>query len=106
MQVAKPVLEELRSMSTADAKRVITFLEQLANNPYEQTLIGTANAKGDLFASRVTDKLYVYWSFEVKGQVPDLEKHPRVNVLGLARKNANHGLVLLRPTMHEKLKTA
>ena len=106
MKVSKAVVDELRSLSSSDAERVVTFLQHLTENPYDQTLIGAANAKGDLFASSVTDKLYVYWSFDMKSHLPDLKMQPKINVLGLARKRANHGLVPLLSVMDEKLKSA
>jgi len=106
MKVSKAVVDELRSLSSSDAETVVTFLQHLAENPYDQTLIGAANAKGDLFASSVTDKLYVYWSFDMKSQLPNLKMQPRIHVLGLARKRANHGIVNLLSVMDEKLKSA
>jgi hypothetical protein len=106
MKFSKAVVDELRSLSSSDAEIVVTFLQHLAENPYDQTIIGAANAKGDLFASSVTDKLYVYWSFDMNSPLPDLTTQPKINVLGLARKRANHGLVPLLSVMDEKLKSA
>ncbi len=106
MRVSKAVVDELRSLSDSDADRVVTFLQHLAENPYDQTLIGSANAKGDLFASSVTDKLFVYWSFDTKSQLPRLTMQPKINVLGLARKRANHGLVPLLSVADETLQSA
>jgi len=106
MKVAKAVIDELRSLSASDADMVVTFLQHLAENPYDQTLIGSANAKGDLFASSVTDNLYVYWSFDTKRQPPSLMTQPKINVLGLARKRANHGVVRLLSVTDEKLQSA
>jgi hypothetical protein len=106
MKIAKGVVDELRSLSSSDAGKVISFLEHLAKNPYDGALIGDAYAEGDFFASKATDKLYVYWSFDVKGQVSDLTMQPKIKVLGLARKRSNHGFVPLFSRMDEKLKTA
>jgi hypothetical protein len=100
------VVDELRSLSASDADRVVTFLQHLAENPYDQTLIRSATAKGDLFASSVTDKLFVYWSFDTKSRHPGLMIQPKVNVLGLARKRANHRLVLLSSVIDEKHQSA
>jgi len=99
------MVEELRSLSASDADRVVTFLQHLAENPYDQTLIGSANVKGDLFLSSVTDKLFVYWSFDTK-KPPSLMMQPKINVLGLARRRANHGLVPLLSIAGEKLQSA
>ena len=104
--VSKPVLDELQSLSDSEADIVLNFLEHLAENPYDQTLIGSANAKGDLFASSVTDKLYLYWSFHTKSQLPGHMMQPKINVLGLAQRQSNHGLVLLTSVTHEKLQSA
>jgi len=106
MKVSKAVVDELRSLSASDAEMVLTFLQHLAENPYDQTTIGSANAKGDLFASSVTDKLYVYWSFDTKNQLPSLMMQSKINVLGLARKRAIQGLVPLLTVADEKLQSA
>jgi hypothetical protein len=106
MKVSKAVVDELRSLSASDADLVATFLQHLAENPYDQTLIGSANAKGDIFASGITDKLYVYWSFDTKSQLPGHMMQPKINVLGLAQRQSNHGLVLLTSVTHEKLQSA
>jgi len=82
--VSKAVVDELRSLSDSDADIVLNFLQHLAENPYDQALIGSASAKGDLFASSVTDKLYVYWSLDTKSQLPGPMMQPEINVLGLA----------------------
>jgi uncharacterized membrane protein YgcG len=100
------VVDELRSLSASDADRVVTFLQHLAENPYDQTLIRSATAKGDLFASSVTAKLFVYWSFGTKSRHPGLMIQPKINVLGLARKRANHRLVPLSSVIDEKLQSA
>ena len=92
-------------MPASDADRVVTFLQHLAENPYDQTLIGLASAKGDLFASRVTDKLFVYWSFDTKSQLPRVTIQPKINVLGLARRT-NHGLIPLLSVTGEELQSA
>ena len=105
MRIARDVVDELRSLSSSEADTVVTFLQHLAENPYDRTLIGSANAKGDLFASKVTDKLFVYWSFD-KRQLTGLTMRPKINVLGLARKQANHGLVPLLSVTDEKLQSA
>jgi hypothetical protein len=102
IKLSKAVVDELRALSSTDTERVLSFLEHLASNPYDRTVIGSANVKGDLFASSITDKLYVYWSFDVKG----LMTKPKINILGLARKSATHGLVPLFSMMDEKLKPA
>ena len=106
MKVSKAVVAELRSLSSSDAESIVTFLQRLAENPYDQRLIKAANAKGDIFASSVTNTLYVYWSFDMKGNIPDLKMQPKINVLGLARRRADHGLVPVLSVMDEKLKTA
>jgi hypothetical protein len=106
MQVSKAAVDELRSLSSSDAERVVTFLQNLADNPYDRTLIGTANAKGDLFASPATDKLYVYWSFDMDNHLPELDMPPKINVLGLARKRANHSFAPLLSVASEKLRPA
>jgi hypothetical protein len=105
MKVSKAVVDELRSLSSSDAETIVNFLQHLAENPYDQTLIGSANAKGDLFASSVTDRLYVYWSFDMNSQPRNLKMQPRINVLGLARKRANHGFLPLWSVVDEKLKS-
>jgi hypothetical protein len=104
--VSKPVLDELQSLSDSEADIVLNFLEHLAENPYDQTLIGSANAKGDLFASSVTDKLYLYWSFHTKSQLPGAMMQPEINVLGLARRRADHGLAPLLSVTGQKLQSA
>jgi hypothetical protein len=106
MTVSQAVVDELRSLSSSDAEMVVTFLQHLAENPYDRTLLASAIAKGDLFASSVTDKLYVYWSFDMKSQLPDLKMQPKISVLGLAQKRANHGLVPLWSVVDEKFKSA
>jgi hypothetical protein len=106
IRISKDMVKELRSLSAPDADRVVTFLQHMAENPYDQTLIGSANVKGDLFLSSVTDKLFVYWSFDTKSQPPSLMMQPKINVLGLARKRANHGLVPLLSVTDEKLQPA
>jgi hypothetical protein len=108
MKVAKAAVDELRSLSASDAELVVTFLQHLAENPYDQALIGSAHANGDLFASSVNDKLYVYWSFDTKRQrqLPGLVTPPKINVLGLARMRANHGFVPVLPITDEKLRSA
>jgi len=106
MKVHKAVVDELRALSTSDADMVVTFLQHLAENPYDQTLIRSSRAKGDLFASSVTDDLYVYWSFDPKSQRLSLMMQPKINVLGLARKVANHRLVPLFSVADENLQSA
>lgn len=106
MTLSAAVVDELRSLSASDADRVVTFLQHLAENPYDQMLIQSASAKGDLFASSVTDKLFVYWSFDTKSEQPRLMMQPKINVLGLARKRANHRLVPLLSATDEKLQSA
>lgn len=109
MRVSKAAVDELRSLAPSDAAVVISFLEHLGENPYDQTLIGAADAKGDLFASSVTDKLYVYWSFDAKNHATGLtmqQMQPTINVLGLARKSANNGFVPLLSPVDKKLKYA
>ena len=106
MKVAKAAVDELRLLSASDAELVVTFLQHLAENPYDQALIGSAHANGDLFASSVNDKLYVYWSFDTKRQLQGLMTPPKINVLGLARMRANHGFVPLLPITDEKLRSA
>jgi hypothetical protein len=105
MKVSKAALDEFRSLSASDADRVVAFLGHLAENPYDQKLIGSAEAKGDFFASRVTDKLVVYWAFDPKSQLPSLTTQSKINVLGLARKRANHGFVPLLSVTDEKLQS-
>jgi hypothetical protein len=105
MKVSKAFIEELRTLSTPDAETVLAFLQHLVENPYDQTLIESAAAKGDLFASSVAGKLYVYWSFDLKSELPDLNMQPKIVVLGLARKRANRGRVPLLPVMDEDLKS-
>jgi hypothetical protein len=106
MKVSKAAVDEIRSLSASDAEMVLTFLQHLAENPYDQTMIGSANAKGDLFASNVTDKLYVYWSLDTKNPLSSLMMQPKITVLGLARKRANQGLVPLLSVTDEKLQSA
>jgi hypothetical protein len=102
MTLSTAAIEEFQSLSASDAERVVTFLEHLAENPYDQALIQSASVKGDLFASGVTDKLYVYWSFDPKNPRASLEMQPKVKVLGLGRKRGNHGIVPLLSTIGEK----
>jgi hypothetical protein len=106
MKVSKGVLNELRSLSRADADLALGFMKHLATNPYDPTLLKTATAKGDLFASSVTDNIYLYRSLDVEGRVPDWKTTPKINVLGLAQKSASHGLAPLGFHMDEKLKPA
>jgi hypothetical protein len=106
MTLSAAVVDELRSLSASDADRVVTFLQHLAENPYDQALIRSASAKGDLFASSVTDRLFVYWSFDTKSHRPSLVVQPKINVLGLARMRANHSLVPLLTAIDEKLQSA
>lgn len=54
----KAFLEELRALSPSDAERVWSLLEQLGKNPSDMTVLRTASAKSDLFASRIADRLY------------------------------------------------
>ncbi len=106
MRISDAVVNELRSLSASDADKVVAFLQHLAENPYDRTLIGSANAKGDLFASSVTGKLLVYWSFDTKSRLPSFMTQPRINVLGLARKRADHGLIPLLSVTDENLQSA
>lgn len=86
---ARPALNELRSLSASEARMAVPFLERLARNPYDQTLLGSAHAKGDLFASSLGDRLYVYWSFDVNDGLSDVKSQPEIKVLGFARKGGN-----------------
>ncbi len=104
--ISKNIVEEIRSLSAADADRVVVFLQHLAENPYDPTVIGSADAKGDFFLSRITDKLFVYWSFDTKSQPPSLMMQPKINVLGLAQKRAKRGRVPLLSVTGEKLQSA
>jgi hypothetical protein len=93
---AKPVLKELRSLSPSDASQVAAFIEHLAENPYDRTVLDSADARGDVFTSSVNDKLYVYWSFDPDEEIsPDPDVKPRIKILGLGRKTTSRGRVAL-----------
>jgi hypothetical protein len=86
IRVATEAVKEIQSLSSADSDAVMTFLERLASNPYDNAIIGAASAKGDFFASNISDRLYVYWAFDAKGQNFSMKKQPKIKVLSIARK--------------------
>ena len=86
IKVATAAFKEIRSLSSSESDVLIAFLERLASNPYDNTLLASAHAKGDMFASSITDGLYVYWSFDDTGRPVSRKRQSKIRVLGLARK--------------------
>jgi hypothetical protein len=86
INVATAAFKEIQSLSSSESDMLIAFVERLASNPYDNALLESAHAKGDMFASSITDRLYVYWSFDDEGQPLSRKRQSKIRVLGLARK--------------------
>ena len=62
IQLAQQFSQQIEAMSDDDRRTVVEFIRKLQQNPY--SMLQEAQAKGEIFASRLFRNSYLYWSLE------------------------------------------
>jgi predicted DNA-binding ribbon-helix-helix protein len=87
VQLAHQFFQQFKAMSDDDRLTVGKFIRRLQLSPY--SMLREAQAKGEIFASRLFRNSYLYWSLEYSDNL-SLTGPLRIKVLALEKASEGH----------------